>query len=55
MALDTTDAIQLADWHIRYALDRLLNDPGALHPGVLSHLKAASVQMIAVVECLGQP
>jgi hypothetical protein len=48
------DAIARADWLTRYALDRLPDEHRRLHPGVRSHLTAASVQLRAVID-LAQP
>jgi hypothetical protein len=51
--LSASDAAQLAAWYDRFALDRLADDPGSLHPGVHSHLAAACVEHEAAAKALG--
>jgi hypothetical protein len=51
--LSASDAAQLAAWYARYALDRLVDDPGGSHPGVCLHLAAACVQHEAAAKALG--
>jgi hypothetical protein len=48
MTATTVEAIEHADWFVRYALDRLASDEG-VHPGVQGHLAAARVQVEAAL------
>jgi hypothetical protein len=50
--LSVTDAVGLADWYARYALDCLQDGPRQLHLGVRGHLQASVVQMGAAVTLL---
>ena len=49
------DAAREADWWTRYAIDRAGGDDGrTYHPGFRSHLEAARIQFVAVLD-LGTP
>lgn len=50
--VSASDAAPSAVWYARYALDRLVDDPGRFHPGVRSHLAAACVQHEAAAKAL---
>jgi hypothetical protein len=50
--LSASDAVQLAAWYARYALDRLRDDPRKFHPALRSHLTAACVQHEAAAKVL---
>ena len=51
--VSASDAARSVVWYARYALDRLVDDPGRFHPGVRSHLAAACVQHEAAAKALG--
>jgi hypothetical protein len=48
----TVEAIEHADWFVRYALDRLPDDADP-HPGIQGHLTAARVQLEAALKLSG--
>lgn len=46
MTATFTEALELASWWTRYALDRAPDEPNA-HPGIVGHLTAGRTQLHA--------
>lgn len=46
MSATFTEALELASWWTRYALDRAPDEPNA-HPGIVGHLTAGRTQLHA--------
>lgn len=51
MSATFREAVELAAWYTRYAIDRAPGEPD-LHPGVVSHLTAARAQHDAAEQLL---